>query len=160
MQQSPRRGDPQRPRRSERPEREGRADPVDDESQRRDYSRTTTAKRELLSRLINNVLGLSRIEKSPDCLKLVLGDVAEVLRDALEVLRLHVEREGFSLELEGADSLPNVYFEPDDSNRSCSSDRQFAQIQPGRGRTHDYGRHVREENVDSGFEISVELAAG
>jgi signal transduction histidine kinase len=88
-------------------------DLVDSDARRRDYYRTITAESERLSRLINNVLELARIEKKPTSLKLMLGDLAPVVRDALEVLRPHVEREGFSLELDVAGALPSVQFEPD-----------------------------------------------
>jgi len=88
-------------------------DLVDNDARRRDYYRTITAESERLSRLINNVLELARIEKKPTSLKLMLGDLAPVVRDALEVLRPHVEREGFSLELEAHGPLPSVQFEPD-----------------------------------------------
>jgi signal transduction histidine kinase len=88
-------------------------DLVENDARRRDYYRTITAESERLSRLINNVLELARIEKKPTSLKLLLGDVAPVVRDALEVLRPHVEREGFRLELEVPGPLPSVQFEPD-----------------------------------------------
>jgi signal transduction histidine kinase len=88
-------------------------DLVENDTRRRDYYRTITAESERLSRLINNVLELARIEKRPTSLKLMLGDLAPVVRDALEVLRPHVEREGFSLELDVQGLLPSVQFEPD-----------------------------------------------
>jgi signal transduction histidine kinase len=88
-------------------------DLVENDGRRRDYYRTITAESERLSRLINNVLELARIEKKPTSLKLMLGDLAPVVRDALEVLRPHVEREGFSLELDVQGPLPSVQFEPD-----------------------------------------------
>ncbi len=86
---------------------------VEDDARRRDYYRTITAESERLSRLINNVLELARIEKRQTRLALILGDVSPVVREALEVLRPHVEREGFILELEQAGPLPSVSFEPD-----------------------------------------------
>jgi len=88
-------------------------DLIGDDSQRRDYYRTITAESERLTRLINNVLELSRVEKKPASLQLMLGDVSSVVRDALGVLRPHVEREGFVLELALSEPLPNVYFDPD-----------------------------------------------
>jgi signal transduction histidine kinase len=88
-------------------------DLVENDARRRDYYRTITAESERLSRLINNVLELARIEKKPTSLKLMLGDVAPIVRDALEVLRPHVEREGFCLELEAHGPLPSAQFEPD-----------------------------------------------
>jgi signal transduction histidine kinase len=86
---------------------------VADDARRLEYYRTITAESERLSRLINNVLELARIEKKPTRLKLMLGELTPVVLEALEVLRPHVEREGFSLELEASDALPSAYFEPD-----------------------------------------------
>jgi signal transduction histidine kinase len=86
---------------------------VPDEARRREYYRTISAESERLSRLINNVLELARIEKRPKNVQLMLGDVAPVVVQALEVLRPHVEREGFTLELEVAHPLPSARFEPD-----------------------------------------------
>jgi signal transduction histidine kinase len=88
-------------------------DLVEDDSRRREYYRTITAESERLSRLINNVLELARIEKKPAGLKLMLGDISALVRQTLDVLRPHVEREGFVLEIEVQGPLPNVYFEPD-----------------------------------------------
>jgi signal transduction histidine kinase len=86
---------------------------VPDEGRKREYYRTITAESERLSRLINNVLELAHIEKKPTNMQLLLGDVAPVVAQALEVLRPHVEREGFELELQISGTLPSVRFEPD-----------------------------------------------
>jgi signal transduction histidine kinase len=88
-------------------------DVVSDEPRRREYYRTINAESERLSRLINNVLELARIERKPTALSLSTGELAPVVREALDVLRPHVEREGFGLELEVQDELPCVQFEPD-----------------------------------------------
>jgi two-component system, OmpR family, phosphate regulon sensor histidine kinase PhoR len=88
-------------------------DLVADDARRRDYYRTITAESERLTRLINNVLELSRIEKKPARLQLMLGDITPVVREALDVLRPHVERERFALDLDIANPLPNVQFESD-----------------------------------------------
>jgi signal transduction histidine kinase len=86
---------------------------VENDARRQEYYRTITAESERLSRLINNVLELARIETKAQSLQLMLGDVSTVVREALDVLRPHVEREGFVLEMEVAAPLPNAYFEPD-----------------------------------------------
>ena len=88
-------------------------DVVGDEPRRREYYRTISVESERLSRLINNVLELARIERKPATLSLSLGELTPVVREALEVLRPHVEREGFGLELDVKDGLPSVQFEAD-----------------------------------------------
>jgi signal transduction histidine kinase len=88
-------------------------DIVDDESRRREYYRTITAESERLSRLINNVLELSRIEKKTRTLPVTLGNLGGIVKETLDVLRPHIEREGFVLELEAEPALPSVQFEAD-----------------------------------------------
>lgn len=88
-------------------------DVVADEPRRREYYRTISAESERLSRLINNVLELARIERKPATLALSLGELGPVVREALDVLRPHVEREGFDLELAVKEPLPSVQFEAD-----------------------------------------------
>jgi two-component system, OmpR family, phosphate regulon sensor histidine kinase PhoR len=85
---------------------------VDDPNKQHEYHRTITSESERLSRLINNVLELSRIERRRN-LPLREGDIRQVVREAVEVLRPHVEREGFALDLDIAEALPSVRYEPD-----------------------------------------------
>jgi two-component system phosphate regulon sensor histidine kinase PhoR len=66
-----------------------------------------------LSRLINNVLELSRLEKQDRPLQVVTGDIRAVVRETLEVLRPHAEKQGFSLHLDLAERLGEVRFESD-----------------------------------------------
>lgn len=88
-------------------------DVVSDEARRREYYRTISVESERLSRLINNVLELARIERKPATLAVSIGQLTPVVREALDVLRPHVEREGFGLELDVKDPLPSVQFEAD-----------------------------------------------
>ena len=88
-------------------------DLVSDETRRREYYRTITTESERLSRLINNVLELARIQRKPPALQLSLAELAPVVRETLDVLRPHVEREGFGLELDVQAPLPSVQFEAD-----------------------------------------------
>jgi signal transduction histidine kinase len=85
---------------------------VEDPNKQHEYHRTITSESERLSRLINNVLELSRIEQRRT-LPLREGDIRHVVREAVEVLRPHAEREGFTLETDLAESLPSVSYEPD-----------------------------------------------
>lgn len=87
-------------------------DIVADEAKRREYYRTITHESERLTRLIDNVLNLSRLERRKE-LNLRTGDIRPHLRDAIEVLQPHIERQGFKFVVEIAESLPNVQFEPD-----------------------------------------------
>jgi signal transduction histidine kinase len=86
---------------------------VSSDAKRDEYYRHITAESERLSRLINNVLEFSRLEQSRRELALVSGPLAPVVGEVAELLRPHVEGEGFDLRLEVAPELPAVRFERD-----------------------------------------------
>lgn len=90
-----------------------RDDMVESEEKRGEYYATINAETERLSRLINNVLELSRIERRERDVELETGDMAAVAREVVESCRPHAEREGFSLQFESAPALPAVRFERD-----------------------------------------------
>lgn len=75
------------------------------EEKRSDSYRTITAECERLTRLVDNVLELSRLEKGTRSVSLSVGPVAPVLREALELLEPHARASGFSLELDCDESL-------------------------------------------------------
>jgi signal transduction histidine kinase len=83
------------------------------EPKRRQYYRTITAESERLSRLINNVLEFSRLEKDSRDVKLRVGPVGPCVLEAAETLRPHAEREGFRIEVEIEDDLPPARFDRD-----------------------------------------------
>jgi signal transduction histidine kinase len=86
---------------------------VEQEDKKNEYYATITAETERLSRLINNVLELSRIERRERAIELAAGDLARVARDVVDSFRSHAEREGFSVSFESASDLPLVRFERD-----------------------------------------------
>ena len=67
---------------------------VPSEAKRDEYYRHITVESERLSRLINNVLEFSRLEKGTREMALAIGAVAPVVREVAELLRPHVERAG------------------------------------------------------------------
>ncbi|HKU45089.1 MAG TPA: HAMP domain-containing sensor histidine kinase [Polyangiales bacterium] len=90
-----------------------RDDVVPDPQKRSRYYRIITAESERLTRLIDNVLELARLERGQRPVSLALGDVSGVVRETLEVLEPHASELGFSLELEVASELPSVPFDRD-----------------------------------------------
>jgi signal transduction histidine kinase len=86
---------------------------VSSEAKRDEYYRHITVESERLSRLINNVLEFSRLEKGTRQVALVVGSVEPVVREVAELLRPHVEGEGFELHLDVDADLPAVRFERD-----------------------------------------------
>src|SRR5258706_15101696 len=81
------------------------------ETKRDEYHRHITAESERLTRLVNNVLEFSRLEKRARSTRLEPGDLGAVVREAAALLGPHVEGAGFAIRLEGAAHLPPVPFE-------------------------------------------------
>jgi signal transduction histidine kinase len=90
-----------------------RDDLVPSEDKRREYYRTITAESERLSRLIDNVLEFSRLEKGTRNMQLTVGALGPVVQEVAELLRPHAERSGFTLRTEVEPDLPPVRFERD-----------------------------------------------
>ncbi len=86
---------------------------VASEAKRGEYYGSITAETERLSRLIDNVLEFSRLEKGTRRVALSVGDVAPVVREAVELLRPHAAQSGLALALAVDDALPPVRFERD-----------------------------------------------
>ncbi len=86
---------------------------VASDAKRDEYHRHITAESERLTRLVNNVLELSRLEKGTRPAKLETGDVGTVIREAAELVRPHVEAGGFTLRIDCAPDLPVARFERD-----------------------------------------------
>jgi signal transduction histidine kinase len=84
-----------------------------EDSRRHEYYRTITAESERLSRLINNVLEMSHIERQPQALRIESGDLCRLVREALDVLRPHTEKQGFILDFEIRGEPPSARFDPD-----------------------------------------------
>jgi len=83
------------------------------EAKRAEYYRHITTESERLSRLINNVLEFSRLEKGTRQLSLVTAPLGPVVSEAVALLRPHAEREGFTLDVDIEPALPAVRFERD-----------------------------------------------
>jgi signal transduction histidine kinase len=90
-----------------------RDDMVRDEDTRRDYYRMITAEGERLSRLINNVLEHARLRQGERPMRLMAGNVELLVREVVEVMRPHIEHEGFSIELEVDPALPRALYDDD-----------------------------------------------
>ncbi|NRA38589.1 MAG: HAMP domain-containing histidine kinase [Planctomycetes bacterium] len=85
---------------------------TDDEMAQR-YHKTIHAESERLSRLIDNVLELSRLEKNERSMQLMVGDPTQCIQDAVQMLQPHAQALGFVIELHMDESLPAVRFERD-----------------------------------------------
>jgi two-component system sensor histidine kinase VicK len=86
---------------------------VPSEAKRDEYHRQITTESERLSRLINNVLEFARLEKGTREVALASGALAPTVREVAQLMRPHVEGEGFELCVAVGDALPPVRFEAD-----------------------------------------------
>jgi signal transduction histidine kinase len=86
---------------------------VPSDAKRQEYYRHITAESERLSRLINNVLEFSRLEKGTRDVAMVTGALPPVVHEAVELVRPHADAEGFALRVEVDGELPPVRFERD-----------------------------------------------
>lgn len=86
---------------------------VGDADKRQRYYQLVTAESERLSRLLDNVLELSRLEKGRRQSSSVVGDPSDVIREAVDVLRPHASSEGYRLEVDIEDNLPHARFDRD-----------------------------------------------
>jgi signal transduction histidine kinase len=83
------------------------------EERKQEYYETITTESERLSRLINNVLELSRLEKGTRSMALEAGNVAPIVENVTQLLSAHAAERGFELRVEIDDDLPSVRFDRD-----------------------------------------------
>jgi signal transduction histidine kinase len=86
---------------------------VPTEAKRLEYYGTITAESERLSRLIDNVLEFSRLEKGTREMRLSVGQIGPIVEEVIALLRPHAERAGFTLRSAIDPELPPVRFERD-----------------------------------------------
>ena len=86
---------------------------VSSDEKRAEYYHSLAVESDRLSRLVNNVLEFSQLEKGARSLALSVAPLEPALRETLELLRVHVEREGFRLVVEIPAELGAARFERD-----------------------------------------------
>jgi signal transduction histidine kinase len=86
---------------------------VPDDSKRAEYYATITDESERLSRLIDNVLDFSRLERGEYRTNAAPGALQPVLEEAVAKLSPHAARQGFRISLEVEPDLPEVRFDRD-----------------------------------------------
>ena len=86
---------------------------VPNEDKRREYYATLGSEAERLSRLIDNVLEFSRLERGTRSLELHAAPLGPAVLELAELLRPHAERQGFRFEIDAPVGLPPVRFERD-----------------------------------------------
>lgn len=82
---------------------------VKDDAKRREYYGTMRQESERLTRLIENVLDFSRIQRGKKHFEFTIGDVNGSIRDVVEMMRPCAERAGFVIETELAPMEPFAF---------------------------------------------------
>ena len=86
---------------------------VASDEKRQRYYEVITAETERLSRLVDNVLELGKLERKERSLRTSSGEVRPVLEEAVAVIGPHAETEGFRVELSVEPDLPRAQFDRD-----------------------------------------------
>jgi signal transduction histidine kinase len=86
---------------------------VPSEDKARQYHRIINKESRRLTQLINNILDFSRIEAGRKEYRFVRADVAAVVRDVVDAYRFPIEQQGFTLELDLAEGLPELEVDPE-----------------------------------------------
>ncbi len=113
-----------------------------------------------LSRLIENVLNFSKIERGIKQYNFEYEDPAVVLRMAVESFRPHAEEQGFVVELEIAEPLPEVFADADAVSQVIlnllSNAVQYSdEVKEIRVRAYRHDLHVTIEVVDRGIGVAA-----
>jgi signal transduction histidine kinase len=88
-------------------------DRVPDEARREEYYRVITRESERLSRLIDNVLDFSRIERGRQTYDMARTAIEPLVRDTLDVFAYPLAQQGFKIETRVAPDLPDVLMDAD-----------------------------------------------
>ncbi len=86
---------------------------VSTEQKKTQYHRIINKESRRLTQLINNILDFSRIEAGRKEYRLVRSDLAAVVRDVVDAYRFPIEQQGFALDLEVAEDLPEMAIDPE-----------------------------------------------
>ncbi len=86
---------------------------VPTEDKKQQYHRIINKESRRLTQLINNILDFSRIEAGRKEYRFTRTDVAAVVRDVVDAYRFPIEHQGFTLDLDVAEDLPEMETDPE-----------------------------------------------
>ena len=86
---------------------------VPTEDKAKQYYRVINKESQRLTQLINNILDFSRIEAGRKEYHFQATDVGAVVREVVEAYRFSIEQQGFELEVEIAEDLPEAVVDPE-----------------------------------------------
>ncbi|MBI4231578.1 MAG: HAMP domain-containing histidine kinase [Planctomycetes bacterium] len=141
---------------------------TDDPAKRARYLDHITRESERLSRLIHNVLDLSRVERNPTAVSMRLGPCDGVVREVVETMGPELERDGVRVTLAVDPGLPEIRFDADGLRqilvnlldnarkygRRPGSERADGSLDPVEVRLRRDGARVRLEVADQGVGVA------
>jgi signal transduction histidine kinase len=77
------------------------------------YYRVINKESQRLTQLINNILDFSRIEAGRKEYRFVPASVARIVAEVVDSYRFHIEQQGFQLQVQVAEDLPEVEADPE-----------------------------------------------
>jgi signal transduction histidine kinase len=84
---------------------------VKDDEKARQYYRVINKESQRLTQLINNILDFSRIEAGKKEYRFAPTSVARVVTEVVDAYRFQIEQQGFTLELDVAEDLPDAHLD-------------------------------------------------
>ncbi len=133
---------------------------VPGQEKKQQYYRVIHKESQRLTQLINNILDFSRIEAGRKEYRFAPTDVNRVVADVLESYRFPIEQQGFALESELADDIPEIALDKEALSQALinlvnnaikySSDRKFIRLETRRA-----GGHLRLSVSDHGIGIAA-----
>ncbi len=86
---------------------------VPGEEKAKQYYRIINKESQRLTQLINNILDFSRIEAGRKQYRFIPTDLSRIVREVVEAYGFPIEKDGFTLEVEVAEDLPEVEIDPE-----------------------------------------------
>jgi signal transduction histidine kinase len=86
---------------------------VPSEEKAQQYYRVINKESQRLTQLINNILDFSRIEAGRKEYRFVPASVARIVAEVVDSYRFHIEQQGFQLQVNVAEDLPEVEADPE-----------------------------------------------
>jgi signal transduction histidine kinase len=86
---------------------------VADSQTQSEYLNTIVSETERLTRLLNNVLDFSKIERGQKNYHMEIGSISDVLHSVARTMRFPLVEQGFDLQMEISDDVPPISFDRD-----------------------------------------------
>lgn len=144
---------------------------VSDEATKQEYYATITSEGERLTRLINNVMEHARLRRGQRRVQLQRADPGALVREVVEIMRPHLEREGFTVDVRvtactglvqvDGDALKQILFNILDNARKYGRGEEQARVEVLCDRNEageivlsvrDWGSGVPEARLETVFE--------